>query len=81
MKQEINGLQRGLRQLQLEIDRGEEEFKDIVIKINTTREGPHRKLLREMGDSATVVLTSLHELYEALEVLVTRCWVFKYTSH
>lgn len=73
MKQEINGLQRGLRQLQLEIHREEEEFKVIVNEINTTREGPHRKLLREMGDSATVVLMSLH-------VLVTRSWGFKRTS-
>ena len=69
MKQEINGLQRGLCQLQLEIDRKVEELKEIVIKINTTREGPDRMLLREMGNSATVVLMSLHELYKALEVL------------
>ncbi|KAF6226296.1 hypothetical protein HO133_009162 [Letharia lupina] len=69
MKQEINGLQRGLRQLQLEIDREEEEFKEIVIKINTTREGPHRKLLRELGDSTTVVQMSLHDLNEALETM------------
>ena len=69
MKQEINGLQRGLRQLQLEIDRKAEDLKEIIIKINTTREGSDRTLLREMGNSATVVLMSLHELYKALEVL------------
>lgn len=70
MKQEINGLQRGLRQLQLENDRKAEELKEIVIKINTTREGPDRKLLREMGNSAIVVLISLHELYKALEEML-----------
>ena len=69
MKQEINGLQRGLRQLQLEIDRKAEDLKEIIIKINTTREGSDRTLLRGMGNSATVVLMSLHELYKALEVL------------
>ena len=68
MMQEINGLQRGLRQLQLEIDRKTEELKEIVIKINTTHEGPHRRSLKEMGNSATVVLMSLHELYNALQV-------------
>ena len=67
-KQEISGLQRGLRQLQLEIDRKAEELKEIVIKINATREGPDRKLLREIGYSATVVLMSLHEPYKALQV-------------
>lgn len=80
MKQEINGLQRGLRQLQLENDRKAEELKEIVIKINTTREGPDRKLLREMGNSAIVVLISLHELYKALEVLATRFGFSKHTS-
>ena len=68
MRQEINGLQRGLHQLQLEIDRKTEELKEIIIKVNTTREGPDRKKLREMGNSATVVLMSLRELYKALEV-------------
>ena len=72
MKQEINGLQRGLGQLQLEIDRKAEELKEIIIKISTTREGPDRNLLREMGNSATVVLMSLHELYKALQVLSAR---------
>lgn len=80
MKQKINGLQRGLRQLQLEIDRKAEELKEIVIKINTTREGPDRTLLREMGNSATVVLMSLYELYKALEVLPTCFWFLKRTS-
>lgn len=69
MKQEITGLRQGLRQLQLEIDRKAEELKEIVININTTREGPDRKLLKERGNSATVVLMSLHELYRALQVL------------
>ena len=72
MRQEINGLQRGLHQLQLEIDQKTEELKEIIIKVNTTREGPDRKLLREMGNSATVVLMSLHELYKALELFATQ---------
>ena len=72
MRQEINGLQRGLNQLQLEIDRKTEELKEIIIKVNTTREGPDRKLLRKMGNSATVVLMSLHELYKDLEVFSTQ---------
>lgn len=70
MRQEINGLQRGLYQLQLEIDRKTEELKEIIIKVNTTREGPDRELLRKMGNSATVVLMSLHELYKALEEML-----------
>lgn len=68
MKQEIYGLQRGLRQLQVEIDRKTEELKEIVLKINTTREGADRNLLKERGNSATVVLMSLYELYKALQV-------------
>lgn len=68
MKQEIHGLQRGLRQLQLEIDRKAEKLKEIVLKINTTREGADRNLLKERGNSATVVLMSLYELYKALQV-------------
>ena len=71
LKQQITGLQRGLSQLQLEIDRKTEELKEIVLKINTTREGPDRKCLKEMGNSATVVLMSLLELYKALQVRAT----------
>ena len=71
LKQQIIGLQRGLRQLQLEIDRKTEELKEIVLKINTTREGPDRKWLKEIGNSATVVLMSLRELYKALQVRTT----------
>lgn len=71
MKQEIIGLQRGLRRLQLEIDGKTEELKEIMLKIDTTPEGPHRKLLRKMGTSATVVLMSLIELYKALQVRAT----------
>lgn len=71
MKQEINGLQRGLHQLQLEIDRRTEELKEIISKVNTTREGPDQTLLREKGKSATVVLMSLSELYKTLEVFAT----------
>ena len=67
MRQDINGLQRGLHQLQLEIDRKTEELKEIIIKVNTTREGPDRNKFREMGDSATVVLMSLRELYKTLD--------------
>ena len=70
LKQQITGLQRGLRQLELEIDRKTEELKEIVLKINNTREGPDRKWLQRMGNSATVVLMSLLELYKALQVLV-----------
>lgn len=70
MKQQITGLQRGLRQLELEIDRKTEELKEIVLKINNTREGPDRKCLQGMGNSATVVLMSLLELYKALQVRV-----------
>lgn len=72
LRQEINGLQRGLLQLHLEIDRKTDELKEIVSKINTTSEGPDRKLLREMGNSATVVLMSLRELYKTLEVWTAR---------
>ena len=71
MKQEIDGLQRGLLQLQLEINRKMEERKDVVIKINSTREGLDRKILKELGNSATVVLMSLHELYKSLQILAT----------
>ena len=80
MKQEINGLQLGLHQLQLEIDRKAEESKEIVTKINTKREGLDRTLLREMSNSVTVVLMSLYELYKALEVLPTCSWLFKRAS-
>lgn len=79
MKQDIYGLERGLLQLKLEIDRKAEELKEIVLKINTTREGADRKLLRTMGNSATVVLMSLHELYKALEVsAVCLCYLETY---
>ncbi len=39
LKQEIHGLQRGLRQLEKEIGRNVEEIKDLVIKINTNSRG------------------------------------------
>ena len=68
MTQEITGLKRGLRQLELEIDRKVEELKSLVIMINTTREGSDRQLLKAKGNSATVVLMSLHELYNSLKV-------------
>ena len=81
MKQQITGLQRGLHQLQLEIDRKTEELKEIVLKINTTREGQDRKCLKEVGNSATVVLMSLRELYKALQVRVLSSTFVKRTSH
>lgn len=68
MRQEIDGLQRGFRQLQIEIDRKTEELKEILFKISTTREGRDRNLLKGRGNSVTVVLMSLHELYKALQV-------------
>ena len=71
VEQQITGLQRGLRQLQLEIDVKTEELKEIMQRINTTHEGPHRQCLKKIGTSATVVLMSLLELYKALEVRAT----------
>ena len=71
MKQQITGLQRGLRQLQLEIDMKTGELKEIMLRINNTREGPNRQCLKEIGASATVVLMSLLELYKALQVRAT----------
>ena len=67
MKQEIKGLQRGLSQLQLEIDGKIEELKEIRIKIDTT----DRKALKKIGNSANAALMSLHELYRALQVFAT----------
>lgn len=69
MKQEIHGLQRGLYQLQIEIDRKVEELKELVVKINATREGPERHSLKERGNSATIIIMSLGELYKSLQVL------------
>ena len=69
--QEISGLRQELHQVELKIDTNTEELKEILNKINTTPEGPHRRSLREMGNSATVVLMSLHELYKALQVFAT----------
>ena len=71
MEQQITGLQHGLRQIELELKRKTEVLKEIVLKIDTTREGPDRKRLKEMGNSATVVLMSLLELYKALQVRTT----------
>lgn len=68
MKQEISGLQRGLHQLELEIDKKVEELKEILTKINTTREGPKRNTLKKLGNSAAVVLMSLYKLHSALQV-------------
>jgi hypothetical protein len=45
MAQEITGLKRGLRQLELDLDRNFEELKSLLIKMNNTREGPDRQLL------------------------------------
>ena len=66
IRQGFDGLQRWLRQLWLEIDRKAEKSKEIVFNITTRREGPDPKLLSELDISATIVLMSLHELYEAL---------------
>lgn len=68
VKQQINDLQRGLQQLQIEIDRKVEELKDLVVKINTTREGPERQSLKERGNTANVTLISLYGLYQSLQV-------------
>lgn len=43
---EITGLKRGLLQLELDIYRNFEELKNLVIKMNNTREGPDRQLLK-----------------------------------
>ena len=64
----INGLQQGLHHLQLEIDRKLEELKDLVIMINTTKDGPKRESLKKRGNSSTVIIMSLRELYKSLEV-------------
>jgi hypothetical protein len=69
MKNEINELKRGLQQLQSEIDRKLAELKDLVIKIDTTHEGPKRQLMKKRGNAATVTLISLYELYRNLQVL------------
>jgi NADH dehydrogenase/NADH:ubiquinone oxidoreductase subunit G len=69
MKTEINELKRGLQQLQSEIDRKHAELKDLVVKINTTQEGPKRQLMKKRGNAATVTLISLYELYGNLQVL------------
>jgi hypothetical protein len=69
MKTEINELKRGLQQLQSEIDRKHAELKDLVVKINTTHEGPKRQLMKKRGNAATVTLISLYELYGNLQVL------------
>ncbi|KAL6714010.1 hypothetical protein ACLMJK_008504 [Lecanora helva] len=68
MRHEIRGLQTGLEQLKLEIDRKTEELKVLVIKIGTTPEGPRRKSLRGQGNYLHTILMSLHELYDRLQV-------------
>ena len=68
MKQEINELQHGLQQLQIEISRKVDELKDLVLKINSTAEGAERRLLRKRGNTVTVTLMSLYELYRSLQV-------------
>ena len=73
MKQEIHELQHGLQRLQVEIDRKVDELKDLVLKINSTAEGAERRLLRKRGNTVTVTLMSLYELYRSLQVcLYTR---------
>ena len=68
MKQEINELQHGLQELKIEIGRKVDELKDLVLKIDSTAEGAERRLLRKRGNTVTVTLMSLHELYESLQV-------------
>ena len=68
MKQEINELQHGLQKLQIEISRKVDELKDLVLKINSTAEGAERRLLRKRGNTVTVTLMSLYELYGSLQV-------------
>lgn len=69
MEQRVRGLERGLRHLEKEINRRADELKDLVMKINTTREGPDRRLLRDKGNSVNVILMSLYELYASLQVI------------
>jgi hypothetical protein len=78
MKTEIHELKRGLQQLQSEIDRKHAELKDLVVKINTTHEGPKRQLMKNRGNAATVTLISLYELYGNLQVLANLMTYLKY---
>ena len=68
MKEEINELQHGLQKLQVEIGRKVDELKDLVLKIDSTAEGAERRLLRKRGNTVTVTLMSLNELYGSLQV-------------
>ena len=68
MRQEIEGLEQGLSRLQQEIYEKLDELKRLVVKINTTAEGPRREAMKESSTSVTMALMSLHELYDSLQV-------------
>ncbi|KAL8795924.1 MAG: hypothetical protein Q9195_001668 [Heterodermia aff. obscurata] len=70
MKQEISELQHGLQKLQIEIGKKVDELKDLVLKINSAAEGAERRLLRKRGNTVTVTLMSLYELYRSLQELL-----------
>ncbi|MCJ1261298.1 hypothetical protein MMC22_001162 [Lobaria immixta] len=70
MKQQVHELQRGLQQLQSEIDRKLEDLKDLIVKINTTKEGPERQSMKMRGNAATIALFSLYELYRSINELL-----------
>ena len=46
MAHEITAIKRGLLELELDIDGKFEELKNLVIKMNNTREGPDQQLLK-----------------------------------
>lgn len=68
MKKQVHELQQGLQQLQSEIDRKIEDLKDLVVKINTTKEGPERQSMKMRGNAANIALLSLYELYRSINV-------------
>ncbi|KAL9610581.1 MAG: hypothetical protein Q9167_004732 [Letrouitia subvulpina] len=65
-KQQIDGLQTGLKQLQAEIDSKTEELKTLITRIDNTWNGKERQQLKERGNKVMVTLFSLNELYKNL---------------
>jgi hypothetical protein len=68
IKQDVAGLQRSLQQLHAEMERRAQELKSIILQIDRTRKEEERRSLQKKGNSISVILMSLHTLYQELQV-------------
>jgi predicted nucleic acid-binding Zn-ribbon protein len=68
IKGDVAELRRSLHQLHAEMERRAKELKSIILQIDRTRKDKERRSLQKKGNSISVILMSLHTLYQELQV-------------